>query len=314
MRQHLVVGTRRWWLALLTALVVVAACAAPAEEGGTAAVDPGVELDGTTTVQPGAPEAPVDPPPWEQSAEPLPPPPPDTYAPGAPPTTQGHPPASEPAPAGWGFDAAGPPGAFAAALLRPAPRPALRLDVLVQAGAEPRPATLDHVAAVLRRETGKAVEVRTAAVPSEERAWTGARIRQVADSVAGPQPDGVAAIRLLYLRGEFTEHERAIGVAVRGDVAAVFTELVRAAGSVVVGHGQIEKAVSVHEVGHLLGLVDIFADTGRADPEHPGHSPNRGSVMYWAVETNQVADILTGGPPTDFDAADRADLAAIRAG
>ncbi|MEA3055907.1 MAG: hypothetical protein QOD30_1339, partial [Actinomycetota bacterium] len=38
------------------------------------------------------------------------------------------------------------------------------------------------------------------------------------------------------------------------------------------------------------------------------------SVMYWAVESTVVTDLLTGGPPRDFDAADLADLAEIRGG
>ena len=68
----------------------------------------------------------------------------------------------------------------------------------------------------------------------------------------------------------------------------------------------------MHEVGHLLGLVDLVLDTGRADPEHPGHSSNRSSVMYWAVESTLITDVLAGGPPRDFDADDLRDLAAIR--
>ena len=67
----------------------------------------------------------------------------------------------------------------------------------------------------------------------------------------------------------------------------------------------------MHEVGHLLGLVDLVLETGRQDPEHPGHSRNRGSVMYFAVESTLVGDLLGGGPPTRFDDADRADLRAI---
>jgi hypothetical protein len=35
--------------------------------------------------------------------------------------------------------------------------------------------------------------------------------------------------------------------------------------------------------------------------------------MYWAVESSLVTDVLQGGPPKDFDDADRADLATIAA-
>jgi len=75
----------------------------------------------------------------------------------------------------------------------------------------------------------------------------------------------------------------------------------------------IEDACTMHESGHLLGLVDLVLNTGRQDPEHPGHSRNRQSVMYYAVESGLVAQLLGGPPPTEFDDADRADLATIRA-
>jgi hypothetical protein len=58
----------------------------------------------------------------------------------------------------------------------------------------------------------------------------------------------------------------------------------------------------------------LAVDTDREDPEHPGHSRSRESVMYWAVESNLIAELLGAGPPTDFDDADRADLAALRSG
>jgi hypothetical protein len=63
-----------------------------------------------------------------------------------------------------------------------------------------------------------------------------------------------------------------------------------------------------------MGLVDLFIDRGRDDPEHPGHSTNRSSVMYWAIESGLVTEVLSGPPPERFDDDDRADLAAIRSG
>ena len=62
----------------------------------------------------------------------------------------------------------------------------------------------------------------------------------------------------------------------------------------------------------LPPVIDLVLHTGREDPDHPGHSPNRGSVMYWAVERDLVGTLLGAGPATTFDDADRAELAAIR--
>ena len=76
----------------------------------------------------------------------------------------------------------------------------------------------------------------------------------------------------------------------------------------------MERAVVTHEMGHLLGLVDLVLDDKRGDPAHPGHSTNRGSVMFWAVETSLVGQVLGGPPPVDFDSDDVADLRKIRTG
>jgi hypothetical protein len=101
---------------------------------------------------------------------------------------------------------------------------------------------------------------------------------------------------------------------VRGDVLALFADNIADAATPLVSRASIEDAVLLHELGHVLGLVDLARDTGRADKEHPGHSSNSASVMYWAVESSLVGQVLNGPPPRDFDAQDRADLAALRNG
>lgn len=75
----------------------------------------------------------------------------------------------------------------------------------------------------------------------------------------------------------------------------------------------IWQAVLVHEFGHAMGLVDLGAPMQRdhEDDENPGHSTNSNSVMYYAVETIDVVNVFQGGPPTAFDADDKADLCAL---
>jgi hypothetical protein len=119
-------------------------------------------------------------------------------------------------------------------------------------------------------------------------------------------------IHLLFVHGSLGGDDSVLGVAVRGDTAAIFVDQVRASATPLVGSAGIEAAVVTHEAGHILGLVDLYLHTGRQDPDHPGHSTDKNSVMYWAVESDVVADLLQGGPPRDFDSADLADLATIR--
>ena len=209
---------------------------------------------------------------------------------------------------------AGPVGSLAARYLRPSGSETVLVQVLAQDGAGPRTAAPERVRQVLAELSGKTVSLAVGGVRGGSRSWTSEELRAVADEAAPAQTAEQAVLTLLFLRGGFAENERAVGVAVRGDVAAVFAERVDEAAGMLGNPAAVEDAVTMHEVGHLLGLVDLVLDTGREDPEHPGHSPNRGSVMYYAVESTVLGSVLSGGPPRDFDQADLDDLARIRNG
>ena len=216
--------------------------------------------------------------------------------------------------------ATGPVGAYGRALLRPPANSNAQgtvvFDVLAQEGTRLRTSTTRHLVEVLTRESGKPVDITTSEpVPGNRRSWTAAAIVAAADEHATlARTPAKPVIRVLVLRGAFAEQDSAIGVAVRGDVFAIFTEQITRAATPLVPPSMIEDAVTIHELGHLLGLVDLVVDRNREDPQHPSHSTNRNSVMYWAIESDLVAQVLDGPPANDFDADDQADLAAIRGG
>jgi hypothetical protein len=64
----------------------------------------------------------------------------------------------------------------------------------------------------------------------------------------------------------------------------------------------IEKAVLVHEFGHLLNLVSDASHMGSTDPNNPQyhHCDDENCVMYYGIETRGFFQALKGGPPTDF--------------
>lgn len=208
------------------------------------------------------------------------------------------------------------PGGFARVMLQPQPAARLVLEVLQQPGAEVFVPAVDRLASTLRDVSGKPVDrPAPGRVDTADERHSIAEIRALADQYGrSAQGGGQATLRVLYLRGQFAESDTVLGIAVRGDTVAIFPEVVRSAATPVVRASQIEDAVLMHEAGHALGLVDLARDTGRADRDHPGHSTNRDSVMYWAVESSLVAQLLGGPPPREFDADDRRDLAALRSG
>jgi hypothetical protein len=211
----------------------------------------------------------------------------------------------------------GPPGAFARTMLRPQPAKTIVWERMEQQGAAPNRASVDHATTVLGDVSGKPVTVSgPITVPGGAKAWTADDLASTADGLSTtPQGNGKAVLHVLFLKGTFEGNTDVLGIAVRGDVLALFADAVAgAANPPVVTRAEVEDAVLMHEQGHELGLVDLARDTGRADPQHPGHSKNSKSVMYWAVESSFVGQLLGGPPPRDFDSDDLADLRALRGG
>lgn len=207
-------------------------------------------------------------------------------------------------------------GEVAPALLRPGRGDRVVLEVRAQDGAAPTNATIARLQQVIGSASGKQVAVDGPdVIGGGAHPWTQQEVVSAAAGAAQVESGRAQVVlRLLFLHGTFEGSSSVLGVAVAGDVAAIFSDQVDAAAGILVSPSVVEGAVTTHEVGHLLGLVDLLLHTGRGDPNHPGHSRNSRSVMYWQVESDLVTQLLDGGIPQDFDADDQAELAQIRAG
>lgn len=122
---------------------------------------------------------------------------------------------------------------------------------------------------------------------------------------------GQPSIYILVLEGRY-ENDQVTGVAFSATAFAIFPGQI-SGGLLGTDPDAFETAVLVHELGHLFGLVNLTGQGGsHEDPKHPGHSSSDGSVMYWAVEDISISNVFRGGPPREFDAADRDEMSRIR--
>lgn len=202
-------------------------------------------------------------------------------------------------------------------------RPRLVVEIDVQEGVAPSQRAVDHLIAILAQHADKPGGIALGGgntFSSDRTGWTAADLRDVAATHRSTSSGrDVVSLYVLYVRGGFVddgEETNAIGVAHRASEIAMFPDRWGGLPDVLGSSERIERAVLVHELGHTLGLVELTYDSDhdRQDPDYPGHSANRDSVMYWAVETTLVGQVFNGPPPDSFDAADVDDLTALREG
>lgn len=214
---------------------------------------------------------------------------------------------------------AGPLGANATLYLRgDLPRAVIEVDAVE--GSEPSGEALSHLRSTFGSVADKpdGVEVRrsdTFAASGER--YSTADLRALEDRHRQTSSGGgTASLYVLVVNGESANNENALGVAYSASAFAIFRDKIEEAAGLIGSASTIERAVMVHELGHVLRLVNIGYESprNREDPEHPHHSTHEDSVMFWAVESDLISQVLDGPPPDTFDSADRADLEDIKAG
>ncbi|MBD43092.1 MAG: hypothetical protein CMB09_03200 [Euryarchaeota archaeon] len=150
--------------------------------------------------------------------------------------------------------------------------------------------------------------------------WSASDVREKGwnEKSNNPQSDSTLYWQAIFPSGQYA-NDGVLGVAVDASTIAIFGEAVDDAEGPIFNRPsaeEIENSVLVHEFGHLLGLVNLVyqSPVDHEDEEHKGHSSNEDSVMYWAIESANIGNIITGELPDDFDSDDLNDLAGMLSG
>lgn len=196
----------------------------------------------------------------------------------------------------------------------------LVLEVDYAEGYQPRTEAVDlikqRIEERLSKPQGTTVEMR--AFSSAQSTYSVEDLRSLEAERRDRRPGGDAMVLyVLYLNGRHEEDSgegRILGVHYDHASIAIFKDSIDRSGGLLglnLNAADVEKAVLVHEFGHAIGLVNNGLEMQRdhEDEDHPKHSSNQESVMYWAVE-NTLGLPGLDRIPNNFDPDDVADTRA----
>jgi len=119
------------------------------------------------------------------------------------------------------------------------------------------------------------------------------------------------ALYVLYTNGNYTD-ATTLGVAYKNTSVALFGKKIHdnSGGLGQANRTKLEATVLEHELGHLLGLVDMGSpmQTNHKDAAHGSHCNNSNCLMYYASETSDIFGFLITGNIPALDANCKADL------
>lgn len=231
------------------------------------------------------------------------------------------------------------PGDHGLLYIQPAPYSKIHVVIDSVKGYGPNPQAVEELKGSIREVLQKAVTVTEHAIVEGRGDGYGYSFKEITALETKYRKDyhagDTAVMYFLYLDGhsdQDTSDNRVLGAAYHGSSVVMFKNSLRRAvedNRGLLGPGTseleriVERSVLIHEMGHLLGLVNngipMVKDHEDKDPKHsPKHSTNKESVMYWAVESSRALYEMffkvnsNTDLPYKFDADDKADIAAAR--
>jgi hypothetical protein len=121
------------------------------------------------------------------------------------------------------------------------------------------------------------------------------------------------ALYILYTNGNYTDNN-VLGIAYKNTSVVLFGKKIHdnSGGLGQASRTKLVATVSEHEMGHLMGLVNLGSSmqTDHQDGAHINHCNNNNCLMYYASETSDILGFLITGNIPSLDGNCRADLTA----
>jgi hypothetical protein len=210
-----------------------------------------------------------------------------------------------------------PVGASANELLASSKYTSLKIEVQYMTGFQPDAAALNHLQSTLAGLVNKpgGITIVTKEIPASANLTL-----SVNDIISIEKNNRTAftngselAVYILYTNGNYTE-ATVLGIAYKNTSAVLFGKKINdnSGGIGQANRTKLVATVAEHELGHLLGLVDLGSamQTGHKDAAHGSHCSNTSCLMYYASETSDILGFLITGNIPSFDANCKADMTA----
>lgn len=150
--------------------------------------------------------------------------------------------------------------------------------------------TFDSFSELFNTHKGRKVTVprtlaQMTAIPRKNVAeWDELRLVALANSLSTGAAPGQVVAAVIFIGGNYKGEDTVLGLHFSGVRAAfIFKDNLTRFSGTQDFLNRIEQATVVHELGHVIGLVNngVPMAIPHEDPEHPHHSTDIEDVMYW---------------------------------
>lgn len=185
----------------------------------------------------------------------------------------------------------------------------LTVEILYMPGYEPTQTSVNNLRSFLIDRLNKpaGIEVLTREIPSYgQESYSSNDISTIeSEHRLKFNANQTIAASLIVLDGDYAENSQVLGIAYQNTSMAIFGGTIAefSGGLSQPTRTKLESTIMNHEFGHLLGLVNLGSDMveNHQDADNGKHCDDDQCLMYYAVETTEIASFLVGNSIPELD-------------